>query len=137
MKKRVKGIVNEWGTNEPFVLAEMLNIKVHFHDLVGINGYYLFYKGVKNIVVNRNLPRHIQKFVVAHEIGHSILHPDTNAFLSNSFCPRDRQERDADRFAIHLLLTDDMVNTYKERTVDNWASILGLPREIVELRFNA
>ena len=129
-------LVREYKTEDPFELAERMDITVHYHELLGTNGYYLLYKGKKNIVVNKNLERHLQKFIVAHEIGHSVLHPDTNAFLlSDTLFPTDRQEIEADKFAINLLLPDSLVQAHKDRTIDDWASILGLPREILELRF--
>jgi len=129
-------LVQQCGTSDPVEIAEKLDFDIYYHNLIGINGYYLLYKGKKNIVINTNLERHIQKFIIAHEIGHSILHPNSNAFLlSNTLYPTDRQEIEADKFAIHLLLTDDMLSANKDRTVSDWSAILGLPEEIIYLRF--
>lgn len=136
MTGTVDELVEDYGTSEPFALAEKMDICVHCHDLGSVNGYYLIYKGRKNIIVNSRLPKHIQRFVLAHEIGHSIMHSNANAFLlSHTFYPTDRQEVEADRFAIALLLSDSMIRDNPDRTVDDWASILGLPRKVIELKF--
>ena len=134
--KQCEELVTKYGTNNPCELSDYLNIKVYQHELGSINGYYLLYKGVKNIVVNEKLPYYMQKFVVAHEIGHSILHPNANAFLlSGTTYHTDKQELEADTFAIHLLITDEMLNENKHRTVGDWSVLLGLPYEVIELRF--
>lgn len=136
MKDVIDGLVSEYGTQEPFQLAEQMGINIHYHELYRINGYYIVYRNVRNIVVNRSLPKHLQRFVVAHELGHAILHPNVNALLlENTVFPTDRREREANTFAINLLLSDSMVYDNPDRTIDDWASILGLPREVIELKF--
>lgn len=130
-------VMAEYDSNDPFSIAEKMDINVFFRPLVDISGYYMLLKNnVKIAVIDSNLPRHMQKFALAHEIGHCVLHPEKGSFmLKTSLYATDRQEVEADIFAVNLLLTDSMVNDNKERTVDEWASILGLPRQIVELKW--
>lgn len=136
MRTVIDELVAEYGTQEPFQLAERMGINIFHHELFGINGYYMLYHNVKNIVINRSLPKHLQNFVVAHEIGHAVLHPNINSLLlSDTAFPTDRREREANTFAINLLLSDSMVYDNPDRTIDDWASILGLPREVIELKF--
>lgn len=42
----------------------------------------------------------------------------------------DKQELEADRFAIHLLLTDELLQAHIHYTLDQWASLFGLPRKL-------
>lgn len=137
MNKIAEDLSVRYGTTEPFELAEKMDITVFFRPLVDIGGYYMMLKNdMKIAVIDSGLPRHLQKFVLAHEIGHSLLHPEQNALMLKSLLwATDRQEVEADRFAVNLLLSDSMVYDNPDRTVDDWASILGLPREVVELKF--
>lgn len=130
-------VVDEYDSNNPFIIAEKMDINVFTRPLVDIGGYYMVLKNnVKIAVIDSSLSRHLQKFVLAHEIGHSLLHPEKGAFmLKTSLFATDRQEVEADKFAIELLLTDNMVNDNIDYTVDNWATVLGLPREIIELKW--
>ena len=130
-------LAGKYGTLDPFELAEKMDINVFFRPLAGIGGYYMLLKnGVKLVVIDSFLPRHLQKFVMAHEIGHALLHPEKYALmLTTSLYATDRQEVEADRFAVELLLSDSMVAENPDRTVDDWACILGLPREVIELKF--
>lgn len=129
-------VIDEYNTNDPFIIAEKMDINVFFRPLVDIGGYYMHLKnGMKIAVVDSEKPRHLQKFILAHELGHCLLHSETGAFMLSSLFATDRQEVEADRFAINLLLTDSMVET-ERKTVNEWASILGLPREIIELRWS-
>ena len=130
-------VIDEYQSNDPFIIAEKMNINVFTRPLVDIGGYYMVLKNnVKIAVIDSGLSRHLQRFVLAHEIGHSLLHPEKGAFmLKTSLFATDRQEVEADKFAIELLLPDSMVNDNIDYTVDNWAAVLGLPREIIELRW--
>ena len=130
-------VIDEYQSNDPFIIAEKMNINVFTRPLVDIGGYYMVLKNnVKIAVIDSGLSRHLQRFVLAHEIGHSLLHPEKGAFmLKTSIFATDRQEVEADKFAIELLLPDSMVNDNIDYTVDNWAAVLGLPREIIELRW--
>lgn len=133
----VDELVSKYGTSEPFQLADKMDINVFFRPLADIGGYYMLLKnGVKLVVIDSELPRHLQRFVMAHEIGHALLHPEKYALmLRSSLYATDRHEVEADRFAVELLLSDSMVIDNPDRTIDDWAAILGLPREVVELKF--
>ena len=74
--------------------------------------------------------------MLAHEIGHLIMHPKHNApFLQSTFFSMDRYEIEANKFAVELLITDADLEEHWEYTIDEWAMYCGLPREIIELRF--
>ena len=137
MNKITDDLSSTYGTLEPFELAEKMDINVFLRPLADIGGYYTLLKnGTKVVVIDSGLPRHLQKFVLSHEIGHSLLHPEQNALMMKSLLwATDRHEVEADKFAVHLLLSNSMVVDNPDRTVDDWAVILGLPREVIELRF--
>ena len=73
---------------------------------------------------------------MSHEIGHAILHKQSSApFLQSTFLSVDKMEREANKFAVELIITDEDLQEHWEYTIDEWAMYYGLPREIIEFRF--
>ncbi len=124
------------GTNDPFVIADYLNIKVFFCPLGRIAGYYKYLKRHKCIYINCDLDDIFQKVVMAHELGHAVLHPKENcAFMSrHTLLLTSKIERQANLFAAHLLITDDVLKEYRGYTREQLCAGTGLPMELIELR---
>ena len=133
MDDKTDSLVLSYGTRDPFELVEKLDLFVDYEPLGNsVNGFYYSKDDIKLIVLNSEMPRHIQRFTLCHELAHHILHANTNALLLSV---QNRQEYEADKFAMYLLLSESEIREYPERTIDDWASIFGLPRETVALRF--
>ena len=136
MEETVRDLVSFYGTRNPFELAEKMDIIITYADMKRYRGLFLKPLDMPVIVISQNLPDYLAKFVLAHEIGHSVLHSDLNALaFKDTLFSNNRHELDANRFAIYLLISDEDVKSFPDRTIDEWACILGLPREIIELRF--
>lgn len=73
---------------------------------------------------------------MAHELGHAVLHPKENcAFMSrHTLLLTSKIERQANLFAAYLLITDDMIEEYREYTREQLCAGTGLPIELIELR---
>ena len=83
-----------------------------------------------------DLPDHLERFVLGHEIGHLIMHPDSNApFLSGTLFSKERYEIEANEFAIRLVVSDIDIIEHWYYTLDQWAMAYGLPKEVMRLRF--
>ena len=133
MDEKIDSLVHKYGTRDPFELVEKLDLFVDYEPLgENINGYYYARGSTRFIVLNSQMPRHIQRFTLGHEIAHHLLHANTNAILLSM---KDKQEHEADKFSMYLLLSEQELRDYPHRSIDDWSAILGLPREIVELRF--
>ena len=133
MDEKIDSLVQRYGTTDPFELVDKMDLFLSYQPLgSSINGFYFARGDTKFIVLNSQQPRHIQRFTLGHELAHYILHANTNAMLLSV---KDRQEYEADRFAIHLLLPEETLLEYPYRSIDDWSVILGLPREVVALRF--
>lgn len=118
IKNIVEELINKFKTNDPYELAEYKNIhvvKFNLHE--EINGFYKYDRRNKYIVINRNLDEPTQKFVCAHELGHSQLHPRINTpFLrKNTLLSTDKIETEANRFAISLLLYSQNFEDYETK----------------------
>lgn len=97
-------------------------------------GFFSSYKRSKFIHINMLLDDPVKKFVCAHELGHAILHPKLNTpFLkAHTLFSTNRLEREANRFAVELLLPDEVLSEY--RTIYDAVAANGLPAEVAELK---
>ncbi|MFV0519784.1 MAG: ImmA/IrrE family metallo-endopeptidase [Lachnospirales bacterium] len=136
IEKKIKKIVTKHQTNNPIELAERLGFIVLFENLGTINGYYNVSSRQKIIHINENLPRHIQLLTVAHELGHGILHNKINtAFLKeHTFLSVNKLEKEANLFAIHLLISDEELEELSHYTISQLSKHFGYPEPLISLR---
>lgn len=78
IQKIVYNLIKKYGTDDPFELADSMNISIFYEELGTINGYYNKPLRMKQIHINANLDDNMQKFTCAHELGHAILHPNAS-----------------------------------------------------------
>ena len=137
IKETVSKLVKKHKTRDPYKLLESLGIKLQMASLKNINGFYIKYRNVKTIVINSNIEEDYQRFVLAHELGHAILHPNENiqCLRENVFCKTMVFEVQANKFAPELLIEDDILE-YKEYSLSQIASIKRVPVEILELKLS-
>lgn len=133
----VNNLCKKYKTRNPYELADALNIIVQYGNKMGkVRGFYLYDSRIKLICLSNNLAEYVEKFVLAHEIGHSVMHPDScTPFLQTTFWSVDRMEIEANKFAAELIIPDEEIMEHWEYTVDEWAMFYGLPRGIIKLRF--
>lgn len=135
IKEKVQYLAKKYDTHSPYELADYLGICVYRIPLGSIRGYFYGERRIKQIFLNNELSDHTERFVLAHEIGHSVMHPKSNTlFLQNTLFSTDRLEIQANKFAIELLLPDRTLMEHPDYTMQNWASLYGLPLEIIELK---
>ena len=137
IKNIVDILCRKYKTRNPYTLASELGIIVQYGEKMDkVRGFYLYDSGIKLICIGNNLPNCTERFVLSHEIGHAILHKQSSApFLQSTFLSVDKMEREANKFAVELIITDEDLQEHWEYTIDEWAMYYGLPREIIELRF--
>lgn len=101
----------------------------------------MFLKNHRYIFLNEDLPPHEQKLVMAHELGHAILHRKENCYFirNKTLLLNSKNEIEANKFAIELLLPDEILNDYieSEYTVEQVARITGYYQKLIELRLKA
>jgi len=138
IKQIVEKLVKKHGTNNPFEIASQKGIVLLFEQLGGIYGYHHSFKRINIIHINSELDEFMQRFVCAHELGHAVLHPElSTSFLQKNtlFC-MDKVEREANEFAVELLLPDDFLCTYRntDMTIYEAAATYGVPSELIHLK---
>lgn len=138
VRKIIKTLKKKYHTDDIFELAYSMGIIVIFEELGTINGYYNKKFRTKMIHINCNLDRRMQAFTCAHELGHSILHPDVNTpFLrANTMLSINKYEIEANTFAIEFLISDELLAEYKSYryTLGQIARITGYHEKLIELR---
>ena len=112
----VKQMRAHYGENDPFQLCDAMGIlllrqPMGIHNSA-IKGFFMCCKRIPVITVNSDLPWIIQRIIVAHELGHAVLHRDEAIHAFHESVLYDQttgMEREANMFAAELLLEDEAV----------------------------
>lgn len=126
------------GTRDPIKIAAAAGIRIAIVPLGEISGNYKLIKRKRWIFINDSIPVDSPFFrvVVAHELGHALLHRRENcAFIkSHTLLLTSGIEREANQFAAALLITDDLLSEYGSCTEEQFCHCTGYPKELIELR---
>lgn len=139
IRKKVQQLIRRHGTNDPERLARTMGINVIYIDLGGsVYGTYLKYKRVKTILIDaERTPEHLRRFVLAHELGHAVCTPDANTSWISAYTlalNTDRIEREANTFAVELLLPDSFIRENEGCSIYQLARLWGVPEGLVALK---
>lgn len=142
MRRNIGKIVayykKKFGTSDPFEIADALHIELAVGDIGTREGCYMYLKKHKCIFLNENLDEHEKRFVMAHELGHAILHPKENCYFIRNYTGLliSKIEIEANKFAVDLLLPDDILMEYVESgyTMEQVSRITGYHEKLIELR---
>lgn len=140
MKKDIHKIVSyyikKFETSDPFQIAKDLHIELAIGDIGSRLGCYMYMKRHKCIFLNENLSESELRFVMAHELGHAILHPRQNCYFirNRTFLSTDRIEVEANTFAIELLVPDTEIIENPDLTIGQLARMTGYGEEILKLK---
>lgn len=135
----ISQLIRKYNTNNPFELANAMNIAIFYEDLGSINGYYNKPLRMKQIHINNSLDEHMKKFTCAHELGHAILHPSASTpFLkAKTFLSVDKLEIEANTFAANLLIPDEIIIEHRNLTTEQLSRLLGYEQALIELRLKS
>lgn len=134
-KKLAQRLIGKHETNDPFKLIKLLDIMLLLENL-GLNtwGYYTNVCRIPSIHINSMLSEMKQVFTAAHELGHHLMHKGSNTpFLrANTLQSVDKIERQANQFAVELLIPDNLL--IDGATIYEAAAICGVPEEVAHLK---
>ena len=135
-KEVAEKLCKKYQTRDPFEIARQLGIQVFYGHYGTIQEHYNKISQQRMIHINAALDEPQQTIVCAHELGHAIFHPNTNTpFLrANTFFSVSKLEREANKFAVDLLWSDDDLRECQLWTIPQIALLLGISEELAEYR---
>lgn len=141
LKNIVNGLIETYGTKNVYELISSLGITLIKKDLNN-NEKARFFRdawGNEYIYISSNLDEFEEKYILAHELGHAILHTHISSeYYYSSFVSKDKLEYQANKFAAELLINEEELDMpeLKNMTINQLACYLGLPKELIEYKFN-
>ncbi|WP_137597406.1 ImmA/IrrE family metallo-endopeptidase [Paucilactobacillus kaifaensis] len=101
----VDEIGERYGTYDPFIIADKLNIDVRWADIYPRPYGDTMYYGDEPVVMLSNAIRDSPEryYVLGHELGHVIIHKGLTAYYIAKAKWRSRSENEANKFAISLI----------------------------------
>ncbi|SDF04003.1 protein of unknown function [Thermoanaerobacter thermohydrosulfuricus] len=135
--KKVKHLIKEHETRDPQKIAEYLGINVVFKTY-SVNTKGFFVKTLRNkfIVVNNRLGEDERKIVLAHELGHAVLHSSAPIHFIREYTlfPVGAYEEEANIFAAELLIEDTDIEELKHFPTSHIAAALSVNENLVKYK---
>lgn len=138
----VNKLTKKYGTRDPYELCSLLGIKVHHIDMQKkLKGFFYYQSRQKNIVIDSNVNDVLERILIAHELGHAVLH--TQIAMMRGFQEMEvldggsKEEDEANFFAAELLLEDCEVLSYLgEYSFFEAAKKLYVPAALLDYKFS-
>lgn len=136
IKKKANWLAKRYNSRNPLDIIKNLNVILVFYPLKDVRGFYQYFQRNNIIYIDENLPENEQIFVCAHELGHMILHKDTNALFmdSRTHFVTTKYENEANEFAAELLIPDSIILDNPGMTKNQIARLVGFDEIIMEYK---
>jgi Zn-dependent peptidase ImmA (M78 family) len=135
----ILGLIDTYSTTNIYELCDCLNIQIIKLDknnmlLRGNEAfYYRDYFGNEIIFIRNDLPLEYEKFVLAHELGHALIHTNiSNAAFDKNLINTGKLERQANYFAFKLSNIQFDKIALEGMTLEQIAAYINIPREILQ-----
>lgn len=134
--KKANQLVRFYRTRDPFEMIKGMNVILVFHPLKDVRGFYQYFQRNNIIYIDEGLDEFEKRFVCAHELGHMILHKKTNAIFmdTKTHFKSDRFEREANLFAVDLLIPDEIVLNNPGFTIEQLARLTGFEEKLIRFK---
>ena len=144
IKQEVSRLKMKYQTDDPYEICRCMDIQVLKRPM-GTNpgackGFFLASSRCKLIMINSDLPDSIQRIIIAHELGHAVLHGSLAISAFHEFAMFEdvnQMEYEANVFAAEFMLSDDAVLESLEMQMDFFqtAKYLYVPPELLDFKF--
>ena len=138
----VEKLIKKYDTRDPYELCKCLGIKIHFYDMEKkLKGFFFYQSRQKNIVIDSNVNDILERILVAHELGHAVLH--AQIAMMKGFQEMEvldgssLEENEANFFAAELLLEDsEVLELLSEYSFFETAKQLYVPAALLDYKFS-
>jgi len=135
------GLCEKYGTRNPFDIAQADGVLLRFcPEFQGLRGMYKVILEQRFVFLNGNMKRREARQVLAHELGHDVLHREMakNSVVQDHFLldMTLKPEYEANLFAAQLLYSDEKVLALLRagKSSSECAALLGAPLPLLELK---
>lgn len=134
VKYLVEKLIRRYETTNPIQLCQALAIHLLQAEIQPIKGYYTKSNRIKMITTAYGLSDKEKRIVIAHELGHSILHNDISTTFYHTFTKLNvaRIENEANVFAMYLILKN---HEYELEYINNMQEISGITGLDIDLLY--
>ena len=134
IRETVECVVQEYGTRDPYRLAQAIGIEVDEFPFRRIKGLIIELFNQTIIILNSNLPDWYKRLVLAHELGHQQLSPQGVGyfFISEYTLMESKVEYEANRFAVELLAGGQEPEV--DETLEQFAARVGVSVEMIRYK---
>ena len=144
ISRAVRKLKKKYGTGDVRELCGALKIVINPVPMgtgrTAVKGFFIRSARVKVITINSDLPEIVRRFILAHELGHAVLHGSSGCNTFHDVTLYDdssETEKEANLFSAELLMNDedvlDQINN--DGTFFSAASMLGVPMELLDFKF--
>lgn len=130
---KVKDLIKKYNTSNVKELVDHLDISIEYQDFKAktLDSRLMIVDSKGYIFVRSDLDCAYENFLIAHELGHYVLHHDEN--ISFNFLRRvykTRLEREANEFAIRLLMYEELHNIKELENIEFIVKEKGIPLKV-------
>ena len=133
INSKIETLFYEFKTSNVKEIADHLDISIQHQDFKAktLDSRLMIVDSKGYIFVRSDLDCAYENFLIAHELGHYVLHYDEN--ISFNFLRRvykTRLEREANEFAIRLLMYEELHNIKELENIEFIVKEKGIPLKI-------
>lgn len=132
-KIKIEALFYEFKTSSVKEIADHLDISIQYQDFKAktLDSRLMIVDSKGYIFVRNDLDCAYENFLIAHELGHYVLHFDKD--ISFNFLRRvykTRLEREANEFAIRLLMYEELHNIKELENIEFIVKEKGIPLKV-------
>jgi len=134
----ITGVKDFHSTDNIYELYNALEISIKYLDrnnilLQGNDAiYHRSFLNEETIFIRNDLHHKYEEFILAHELGHALLHTSLKTSEFNPLMNKSKLEKQANYFAVKLLNVELDSIALEGFTIDQIASTLELPMNYIE-----
>lgn len=133
INSKIEALFYEFKTSNVKEIADYLDVSIQYQDFKAktLDSRLMIVDSKGYIFVRSDLDCAYENFLIAHELGHYVLHHDEN--ISFNFLRRvykTRLEREANEFAIRLLMYKELHNIKELENIEFIVKEKGIPLKV-------